>query len=161
LNKPPTNGDRTLFQQHGPIWIPRGKGLRGEGNILVFNNGLFREPQAYSTTEEYDYETGEIVWAFEGNEKYKLRSWIMGGAQRLQNGNMLICGGQYGHLYEVTENGDVVWEYIIPLSSNGIQQKVKGENITIYNVHRYASDFLGFKGRELTPGETIADRKIS
>ena len=161
LSKPPTNGDRTLFQQHGPIWIPRGKGLRGEGNILVFNNGLFREPQAYSTTEEYDYETGEIVWAFEGNEKYKLRSWIMGGAQRLRNGNTFICGGQYGHLYEVTEDGDVVWEYIIPLSEKGIQQKVKGENITVYNVRRYASDFPGFKGRDLTPGDTIAGRKIS
>ena len=160
LSKPPTNGDRTLFQQHGSNWIQRGKGLRGEGNILVFNNGLFREPRAYSTIEEYDYETGEIVWAFEGRDKITLRSWLMGGAQRLPNGNTLICGGQYGHLYEVTVYGDVVWEYIIPLSRDGIRQRVKGENITIYNVRRYSSDYPGLAGKDLTPGATIAKRNI-
>lgn len=160
VNKPPTNGDRTLFQQHGSMWIPRGKGLRGEGNILTFNNGLFREPTAYSTVEEYDYDTGQIVWAFEGRQKNALRSWLMGGAQRLSNGNTLICGGQYGHLYEVTESGDVVWEYIVPLSRKGIQQRVAGENITIYNVRRYSPDYPGLAGRDLTPGETIAGRRV-
>ena len=160
VSKPPTNGDRTLFQQHGPMWIPRGKGLRGEGHILVFNNGLFREPSAYTTIEEYDSNTGEIVWAFEGKNKDALRSWLMGGAQRLPNGNTLICGGQYGHLYEVTESGEVVWEYIIPLSKNGIQQQVNGENITIYNIRRYGPDYPGLSGKDLTPGNTIAGRTI-
>jgi hypothetical protein len=160
LSKPATNGDRTLFQQHGPIWIPRGKGLRGEGNILVFNNGLFREPKDYSTVEEYDYETGKIVWAFEGKEKYALKSWLMGGAQRLSNGNTLICGGQHGHIYEVTESGEVVWEYIIPLSKNGILPHVNGENITVYNVRRYSPDYPGLTGRDLSPGATIADCEI-
>ena len=160
LEKPPTNGDRTLFQQHGPGWIPRGQGLRGEGNILVFNNGLFREPEDYTTVEEYDPDTGKIVWAFAGREKYALKSWLMGGAQRLSNGNTLVCGGQHGHLYEVTETGDVVWEYIIPLSREGIKQQVKGENITIYNVRRYSSDYPGLSGRDLTPGKTIAGRVV-
>lgn len=160
LNKPPTNGDRTLFQQHGPIWIPCEQGLRGEGNILVYNNGLFREPSAYTTVEEYDYKTGKIVWAFEGEQRNALRSYVMGGAQRLSNGNTMICGGQYGHLYEVTEQGDVVWEYIMPLSANGVQQRVDGENITVYNVHRYSPDYPGLAGKNLSPGTTIAGRKI-
>jgi hypothetical protein len=160
LSKPPTNGDRTLFQQHGPMWIPRGKGLRGEGNIIVFNNGLFREPKDYSTAEEYDVKTGKIVWAFEGKDRYALKSWLMGGAQRLSNGNTLICGGQHGHLYEVTESGDVVWEYIMPLSKNGIRQQVTGENITVYNVRRYSRDYPGLAGKDLIPGKTIAGRKI-
>ena len=161
LSKSPTNGDRTLFQQHGPSWIPRGQGMRGEGNILVFNNGLFREPKAYSTVEEYDYETGKIIWAFEGKDKLSLRSWLMGGAQRLSNGNTLICGGQHGHLYEVTETGEVVWEYIVPLSKSGIKPHLKGENITIYNVRRYSAGYPGLAGRDLTPGDTIANRNSS
>ncbi|MBN1662054.1 MAG: aryl-sulfate sulfotransferase [Deltaproteobacteria bacterium] len=160
MNKPATNGDRTLFQQHGPMWIPRGQGLRGEGNILVFNNGLFREPKDYSTTEEYDCRTGKMVWAFEGKDKYALKSWLMGGAQRLSNGNTLICGGQHGHIYEVIETGEVVWEYIVPMSKDGIRQRVKGENITIYNARRYSPDYPGLAGRDLTPGATIAGRRV-
>ena len=36
------------------------------------------------------------------------------GAQRLPNGNTLICEGMTGRLFEVTSVGEVVWEYVTP-----------------------------------------------
>ena len=35
-------------------------------------------------------------------------------AQRLPNGNTLINEGQYGRFFEVTTEGDTVWEYVNP-----------------------------------------------
>ena len=42
--------DQQLFAQHNAHWIP--KGLPGEGNVLVFNNGLRRTGGAYSSVDE-------------------------------------------------------------------------------------------------------------
>jgi len=51
-----TREDQKFFAQHDAQWIP--KGCPGEGNILVFNNGLNREgsgnrpEQSYSSVDE-------------------------------------------------------------------------------------------------------------
>ena len=36
------------------------------------------------------------------------------GAQRLPNGNTLICEGRTGRIFEITAQGEVVWEYVNP-----------------------------------------------
>ncbi len=36
------------------------------------------------------------------------------GAQRLKNGNTLICEGLWGRFFEVTRDKEIVWEYILP-----------------------------------------------
>jgi len=38
----------------------------------------------------------------------------MSSAQRLPNGNTLICEGDKGHIIEVTSDLEVVWEYGVP-----------------------------------------------
>ncbi len=38
----------------------------------------------------------------------------MGSAQRPANGNTFICESAFGRLFEVTPQGETVWEYIIP-----------------------------------------------
>jgi hypothetical protein len=35
----------------------------------------------------------------------------MSNAQRLPNGNTLICEADFGRLFEVTAQGELVWEY--------------------------------------------------
>jgi hypothetical protein len=35
-------------------------------------------------------------------------------AQRLPNGNTFINGGWFGRFFEVTREGEVVWEYVNP-----------------------------------------------
>ena len=34
--------------------------------------------------------------------------------QRLFSGNTLICEGQWGRVFEVTKDSEIVWEYILP-----------------------------------------------
>ncbi len=57
----------------------------------------------------------QIVWSFSATLPGSLSSFYIGGAQRLPNGNTLVCSGAQGHLFEVTSEGDVVWEYVNPV----------------------------------------------
>jgi hypothetical protein len=45
---------------------------------------------------------------------FEFFSPYISGAQRLANGNTLICEGVHGRIFEVTGAGEVVWEYVNP-----------------------------------------------
>jgi hypothetical protein len=38
----------------------------------------------------------------------------MGIAQRLANGNTLLTESSFGRFFEVTKEGEIVWEYVNP-----------------------------------------------
>jgi hypothetical protein len=38
----------------------------------------------------------------------------MGSAQRLPNGNTLITESAFGRVFEVTKEGEIVWDYVNP-----------------------------------------------
>ena len=58
----------------------------------------------------------EIVWEYSisGHGSFRFFSWNVSGAQRLPNGNTLITEGAPGRAFEVTVDGEIVWEYINP-----------------------------------------------
>jgi len=60
--------------------------------------------------------TREVVWSYEETPSLALFSPIMSNAQRLWNGNTMITEGISGRLFEVTPEGEVVWEYVNPTS---------------------------------------------
>lgn len=122
---------------HHAHMIP--KGLPGEGNILIFDNGGYGgygPPNAgaprglndarrdYSRVIEIDPVKLKIVWEYSANragyrDKYKFYSDYISSAQRLPNGNTLITEGSLGRIFEVTpgsrkEKPETVWEYISP-----------------------------------------------
>lgn len=121
-----TVDDRRLFNQHDAHWIP--KGLPGAGNALVFNNGMQSSKQDFSSIDEvklplmpdgtYDrkpqkaFGPAEIEWTFA--DPGELFSPRISGAQRLPNGNTLICSGTQHLLLEVTPNAETVWMYRNP-----------------------------------------------
>jgi hypothetical protein len=47
-------------------------------------------------------------------DNYKFHSPYAGNAQRLANGNTLINEGANGRVFEVTDEGRIVWEYVHP-----------------------------------------------
>jgi hypothetical protein len=100
-----------LHMQHDPSML-------SSGHILVFDNGLFTPdlPALFSRVVEIDPLTNRVVWSFPKQgaigESITLASSVMGGAQRLANGNTLITVSTQGRLMEVTPEGDVVWEYL-------------------------------------------------
>ena len=88
-------------------------------------------------------------------------SHIGSSAQRLPNGNTFVCADTEGHLFEVTSEGEVVWEYISPVTSAGIL-RYKRDNWPMYNsvfrAFRIATNDPALAGRTLTSGESITGR---
>ena len=124
-----------IIGQHHAHMIPRG--LPGEGNILVFDNGGWAgygapNPAAptgaknalrdYSRVLEFDPVTLKIIWQYTPTEAgflipvdaSRFYSPFISSAQRLPNGNTLITEGSGGRIFEVTREHELVWEYISP-----------------------------------------------
>jgi Arylsulfotransferase (ASST) len=120
--------DQKFFGQHNAHWID--KGLPGEGHVLVFNNGMRRTGGAYSTVDEivlpvdakgkYECTPGKAfgpekaVWTYVAPKRTEFYAPFISGAQRLANGNTLICSGTNGTLFEVNAKEEIVWKYINP-----------------------------------------------
>jgi len=97
-------GTDTLEMPHMPTMLDT-------GNILVFDNGPDR---GHSRILEVDPSTDTIVWKYEGNPPSRFHSAWRGSAQRLPNDNTLICESERGHVFEVTRDGTIVWEFWNP-----------------------------------------------
>jgi hypothetical protein len=80
--------------------------------ILIFDNGVRRR---WSRAVEVNPATGKIVWQYRGSENRPFFSVSRGSAQRLPNGNTLICETDSGRVFEVTLGGEIVWELRTPL----------------------------------------------
>jgi hypothetical protein len=152
-----TPGEQILFGPHDAHWIK--KGLPGAGNILIFNNGWARPPINYSSVIEMDPNTGKIVWEYKSGSPTSFYADHISNAERLPNGNTLICSGMSGHLFEVTPAKEVVWEYINPLiaksTTNWMEDGSREKNNGMFRVHRYGADYPGLKGRDLKPTTQI------
>lgn len=120
-----------IVGQHHAHMIP--KGLPGEGNILVFDNGGaagYGSPNPGSVTGvgnavrpnsrvvEFNPVTLEVVWQYPPNTAGpgdpSFFSHYISSAQRLPNGNTLIDEGADGRIFEVTADHEIVWEYVSP-----------------------------------------------
>jgi hypothetical protein len=126
-----TEADRRLFYQHDAHWIPEGR--PGAGHIIVFNNGGGRPDRHFSTVEEvvppvdsrgrYARDPGapfgprEPVWSYSSPRNEDFFDSIMSGANRLSNGDTLICDSLRGTVFEVTPGKEVVWKFINPEGS--------------------------------------------
>jgi hypothetical protein len=69
---------------------------------------------------EVDPTNNSIVWQYADQSIFSFFSAYISGAQRLPNGNTLICEGVHGRIFEVTPECEVVWEYISPYFSKAI-----------------------------------------
>jgi hypothetical protein len=144
----------TTVGQHHAHMIP--KGLPGEGNILIFDNGGFAgfgapnpaSPSGmnnvrrdYSRVIELDPVEMKIVWEYNANnagsrDLSKFYSDYVSSAQRLPNGNTLIDEGAFGRLFEVTRDCETVWEYISPY-----YQEKENYNM-VYRAYRVPYDYV-------------------
>ncbi|MBM3787959.1 MAG: hypothetical protein FJW30_26725 [Acidobacteria bacterium] len=109
-NRAGAAADQTLINQHDPQWIA--DGLPGAGNILVFNNGPSR---GYSSADEirpaldaqgkYVFNKAELIWSYAANAVTPTG----GSAQRLPNGNTLLCVSNVNLVLEVTPEKETVY----------------------------------------------------
>ena len=83
---------------------------------------------------------------------------IGGSAQRLSNSNTLVCSSSEGHLFEITPSGSVVWEYINPVTTNGIIAYKRDDwplANPVWRATRYSSTHPALSGRTLVGTNTI------
>jgi len=175
------NTNEMLYQQHDAQWIAAGS--PGAGNVLIFDNGENRPGGTYSQVDELvlpvdasgnypltagsAYGPSQFFWTYSANKQYYVPD--MGGVQRQPNGNTLICYATLGLLEEVTSAGEVVWQYANPVVQAGplTQGQVPAldptnENMNaVFKVQRYAPDFPGLAGQDLTPKGPIEKYAVS
>ena len=149
-----------IIGQHHFHMIP--KGLPGEGNLLVFDNGGWagygmpnpgsalgakNAQRDYSRVLEFDPITLEVVWKLTPKElghaiptdASKFYSPYVSSVQRLPNGNTMIDEGSDGRVIEVTPAHEIVWEWISPYYSHN----TKGpKSNMIYRAYRYPYSYV-------------------
>jgi hypothetical protein len=118
-------GPESLDAPHMPTFLEN-------GNILIFDNGYSR---GFSRVIELDPVTSKVVWSYQGEPPSEFFSDRRGSAQRLPNGNTLICESQSGHVFEVTPDGTRVWEFWNPEVADGRRKR-------IYRFTRLPPDFV-------------------
>ena len=115
----------------GELSGPHDATLLPSGNVLIFDNGLNR---GWSRVVEVDPRSDEIVWEYRAAKPEDFYSRAQGAAQRLPNGNTLITDSDSGLLFEVTPEGETVWEY------RNTNRSEKGELIVIARARRLEGD---------------------
>lgn len=92
-------------RQHDPSITRAGTGL------LLFDN---RGPGTQSAVVEFALDRLQRVWSYEGTPQHPFYSESCGQARRLANGNTFIVESDAGRAFEVTPEGDTVWEFYNP-----------------------------------------------
>jgi len=133
------------------------------GNILLFDNGLHASGVfvGFSRVLEVDPDTGKTVWLYGSwGDVQTFYSPIISSCQRLPNGNTLICEGTRGRLFEVTGDGELVWEYINGLPPHETSP-IESKHCPVYAAYRYEIGYSGLKrpvplpeARQSAPGTT-------
>ncbi len=148
---PGDSSDQQLFVQHDAQWIPAG--YPGAGHILVFNNGTGRPGGDYSSVDEIvppvdgsghytSYGPSAPTWTYSADTPTDFYAANISSAQRLPDGNTLVCDGPEGRFFEVTPEGETVWEY-----------DYEGD---VFRITRYAADYAGLPDASTQQSATAA-----
>ena len=166
-----TATDKKLFGQHNVHLIP--PGFEDAGSILLFNNGLSRTGGNYSSVELISLPkdtTGAFAvpalgsflpdssyWKYTDPIPTNFFSSNISGAQRLQNGNTLICTGEKGTFFEIDSLKNTIWKYISPTSQGGaiLTQGTTPIANPVFRCTEYPLNHPAFNGRTLLPGAPI------
>ena len=75
------------------------------------------EPRNWVSIGEYDPISNALVWEYTASPKESLKAVYLGSAQRLLNGNTLVCAAtddMGGQIFELSRNKQIVWSYVSP-----------------------------------------------
>jgi hypothetical protein len=164
-------GTTKLFYQHDAHWVDINIPSTNPefGKIVVFNNKVGPDystahtfSPAFDTYEwEYPRDTNGVWgpnsfdWTYIATPPQQMYSTGLGAIQVLPNGNRLINEGREGRAFEVTNQGQIVWEYVNPMKNgNPVAQYDSTLTPSInqqFRFTRYPVSYPAFNGRNLTP----------
>ncbi len=139
-------GRGEITHQHDPSFLD-------SGNVLIFDNGNHRQDgsgMSYSRVIEVNPKTDKIEWEYKDDPPGDFYTSIMGSCQRLPNGNTLISETDMSRIFEVTREGEIVWEYVSPFYNDCYHDSF-GRICQLFKPRRYSPDFPGFKAKDLNP----------
>jgi len=161
------NNGQYLFEQTAQSYIYeidgflKADGTRSDSYVNPPDAGYVRQyyhPDMHKAARDL---SKQIVWLYGSKSNQGFFSHIGGGCQRLPNGNTLICSDTEGHLFEVTKEGELVWEYINPITRDFGVLKLIGDMIpmanSVFRCYRYAPDHPALKGKDLSPKGLLSD----
>jgi hypothetical protein len=167
-----TTTDQKLFSQHDATWIE--PGCPGDGDILIFNNGANRPGGSYSSVDEivppvnstgyYHLDPGcpygpeHTIWSYTADPPSSFYASYISGAQRLPDGDTLICDGPAGRFFEVTPNGGTVWQFVNSYPSPSLNNVFKICYIPPGQTHPEVPDLDctgSLSWTNVQPGETV------
>ena len=157
---------RRLGFQHDVRWVS--EGMPGAGNLTVFDNRNEDPDGDYSAVFELAPPTDgagryvvpdaepfgpeEPVWSYVAAKRSEFFSSFISGAHRLPNGHTLITAGAQGRFFEVTEEGQIVWEYWNPYAGTLPGNQATNNNpYSVFRATKVAPDHPALVGRDLTP----------
>lgn len=158
--------DQQLYAHHDARWIPRG--LPGEGDIMIFNNGYGRPGGDHSSVVEITppldragsyvlplgspFGPARPTWSYAPAAEGTFSADFLSGAHRLANGNTFICSGPTGRLFEVTPDGTVVWEYLNPFTGDA-PNPAGDPRYSVFRATLIEAGHPALAGRQLGPVE--------
>jgi len=132
------SSNQILNDQHSVNWIEPGS--PGEGNLILFNNSHSNNSSAalefspplnsnytYDLSNTNAYAPTTYTWIHQGG----FHSDVQSGAFRQPNGNTLITDANSSDIFEVTYDGDIVWQYTVP-----------GNNMMVPRAQKYGYDYF-------------------
>ena len=157
---------RRLFFQHDVRWVP--EGMPGAGRLTVFNNRIEDPDGDYSAVFELvpttdgagryvvpdagPFGPAEPIWSYVAPERTAFFSSFISGAHRLANGHTFITAGAPGRFFEVTPEGEIVWEYWSPYAGTLPGNQATNANpYSVFRATKIAADHPALAGRDLTP----------
>lgn len=168
-------GDSTnqqSFGQHDVRWIEKGK--PGAGNITFYNNDIPFIPDSLDYSSVYEikpmtdkdgnyllmennrFSPSEPEWKYIAPDTLSFYGGFVSGAHRMLNGNTFINEGPKGRFFEVTSQGEIVWEYLNQFRGNIHHPNGDPASPMPMTYMQFRSTFIpadhpGLKDRELEP----------
>ena len=159
---------RKLGFQHDVEWVP--EGMPGAGHLTVFNNRVVDVDAdgdysavfelvpptdgagRYVVSETGPFGPEEPTWSYLAPTKWEFFSSGRSGAHRLANGHTFITSGAQGRFFEVTPEGEIVWEYWAPYAPTvGGNQATNANAYSVFRATKIPPDHPALAGRDLTP----------
>ena len=161
-----TTNDQVFYTQHNPSWIPAG--YPHANSIIVFNNGLKRPGGNASSVDIFTppvdsngdytllaghaYGPASTLWSYKATPPSSFFGLVMGGAQLLPNGNVIVCEGPQGNFFEIDSNKNVLWRYVNPVSGDSaVAQGTTITNSGVFRCTQYDASYSAFSGKTLAP----------
>ena len=130
-----------LSHQHHATWLDN-------GNIQILDNGCHRkEAPSFSQVVEVEPTSKKVVWSYQATPILAFFSFMVSGAERLPNGNVLITEGATGRLFEITPDGETVWEFVAPW----LLPSRFGDTTVVFRAYRIPEDDPRVEGLTLSP----------